>query len=420
MVKKQFFRLSIIAAAVLTSSMAFSDDSIKIPNRPEDNIPATSLPQRPTPLSERERLDLDELVKVSKIKQAEYEKESRETAIANHQKIGQMPVPKTEHEVLTDAVTGAISDADIADREQNKILGDFYYILVSSSLSDDELRGILAQYKNHNDVALVIRGVKDKQNILQELTHWQQLVLDSGSSTPVNLDPTIFKNYNVESVPTIIHEKNGKLVARVSGISNIGFLKEKEGDLGVAGPTKDISEISLLDIIEEKIKNLDFDKMKTQALDNYWKKQKFELFPDATIRNQKTISPSVVIPQDILTPDGQVVAKKGRINPLEVIPFRLKLIFFDARSDWQRKIAKREYQNAKPGIEPILITTNVYGDGWKTFKDSGEMYGVKSRLFMIQPGMSERFGVTALPSIVTSNGSQYVIDEYPRDEAEKK
>lgn len=419
MVTKQLFKISVIATAVLTSTAVFSVDNIELPTRPEAHIPTTSLPHRPAPLSEKDRLDLDELVKAAKKKQAEYEKESRETAIANHQKIGQMPVPKTEHEVMTDAVTGAISQADIADREQNKILGDFYYILVSSSLSDDELRNILAQYKGRKDVALVIRGVKNKQNILQELTHWQQLVLDASSSTPVNLDPTIFKSYNVISVPTIIHEKDGKLVARVSGISNVEYLKNKKGDLGSAGPTKDISEISLLDIIEERIKNLDFDKMKTEALDNYWKKQKFETFPDALKRKQKTINPSVVIPQDILAPDGQVIAKKGRINPLEVIPFRLKLIFFDARSEWQRLIAKREYQNTTPGIQPILITTNVYGDGWKTFKDAGEMYGAKSRLYLIQPGMSERFGVTALPSIVTSNGSQYVIDEYPKDEAEK-
>ncbi|WP_240029470.1 TrbC family F-type conjugative pilus assembly protein [Klebsiella pneumoniae] len=340
MVKKDFYRITILAAAVFSSTAVFSNESMKPPTRPEISIPATSIPQRPAPLSEKDKLDLDELVKVAKMKRAEYEKKSRETAIANHKKIGEMPVPKSEHEFITDAVTGAITDADIADGKQNKIAGDFYYVLVSSSLSDDEIRNILSQYKNRKDVALVIRGVKDKKNILKELTHWQQLVLDSGSSTPINLDPTIFKSYSVTSVPTIIHEKDGKLVARVSGISNIAYMKDKQGDLGTAGPTKDISEISLLDIIEERIKNLDFDKMKNEALNNYWKKQKFENFPDALKRNQKTINPSVVIPQDILAPDGQVIAKKGRINPLEVIPFRLKLIFFDARSDWQALLNK--------------------------------------------------------------------------------
>ena len=416
MVTKQFFKISVIAAVVLSSATAFSTETT-LPSRPD--IPATAVPERPVTLSEKDQSDLSELLKVAKQKQAEYEKQSRDTVASTHKRIGEMPVPKTEHDIITDAVTGAIADSDMADGKQNKVAGDFYYVLLSSSLSDDEIRNIFSQYKDRTDVAFVIRGVNEKDKILQELTHWQQLVLDAGGGATVNLDPTIFKSYNVTSIPTIIHEKDGELVARVSGISNTGYLKDKKGDLGVAGPTKEISEISLLDIIEQKIKALDFDKMKTDALDNYWKKQEFTDFHPALKHNQKFINPSVVIPQDILAPNGQVVAKQGRINPLDVIPFRLKLIFFDARSDWQRKIARREYQNAAPGIEPILITTNVYGDGWKTFQDAHEMYGEKSRLYMIQPGMADRFGITSVPSIVTATDKQYVIDEYPKDEADK-
>lgn len=418
MVNTKMFRLSVLIAAALASPVTHSD-VVSVPNRPTAGIPLSSLPQRPPELSENDKNDLNSLIQAAKKSQQEYQAKARDTAVSSHQRIGQMPVPKTERDLITDAVTGAISQSDIADKDQNKIAGDFYYILVSSSLSDDELRNIMSQYKNRSDVVFIIRGVNDKDKMLQELTHWQQLVLDSGTSAPVNLDPTIFKSYNVTSVPTIIHEKDGKLVARVSGISNVDYLKDKKGDKGTAGPTKPISEISLLDIIEEKIKNLDFDKMKENALNNYWKEQKLADFPDATKRKQKTITPSVVIPQDIMSQSGQVVAKKGKINPLEVIPFNMKLIFFDARSDWQREIARREFQNTKPGIQAILITTKVYGDGWKTFQDAAAMYGEHSRLYLIQPQMAERFDITALPSVVTSRGNQYVIDEYPKNEADK-
>lgn len=418
MVNKQFFIKTIIAATVL-SSMATYANNETLPSRPVNPYNVNNLPQRSDSLSENDKQDIASLIEAAKKSQNEYEKQARETEIQNHKRIGQMPVPKTERDVMTDAVTGSISQSDITDNKQNKIAGDFYYILVSSSLSDDELRNMLSKYKGRNDVAFVIRGVRNKENMLQELSHWQQLVLDSGSSAPVNLDPTIFKSYNVTSIPTIIHEKDGKLVSRVTGISNVGFLKGKSGDLGTAGPSKDISEISLLDLIQQSISKLDFDKMKKEPLENYWKKQKFQSFPDVVKRNEKKFTPSVVIPQDILSPNGQVVAKRGKINPLSVIPFRLKLIFFDARSEWQRKIAKREYQNTAIGIEPILITTNVYGDGWQTFKDATAMYGQKARLYMIQPGMSERFNVTALPSVVTGTDTQYVVDEYPNEGAEK-
>ncbi|EGT5675178.1 conjugal transfer protein [Cronobacter dublinensis subsp. dublinensis] len=418
MVERKYYRVSVLVATLLTIFSAQSEQP-PLPTRPLLESQLHTLPKRHAELSDNEKEDLKSLLKASERSQQAYENDARQTVNANHKKIGQMPVAKTEHDLINDTVTGAISESDIADRRQNKIAGDYFYILVSSSLSDDEIRQILGQYKNRSDVALVIRGVKDKKNILQELSHWQQLVLDSGSSAPVNLDPTIFKNYNVSTVPTIIHEKDGELVARVSGISNVEYLKNKKGELGTAGPTKDISEISLLDIIKERIENLDFEKMKNEALDNFWSKQKFSSFPDVQKRNQKKVTPNVVIPQDIVAPNGQIVAKKGKINPLDVIPFSLKLIFFDARSDWQRNIARREYQNVKPGIQAILITTNVYGDGWQTFKDAATMYGDKARLYMIQPGMAERFSVTSLPSIVTSNGNQYVVDEYPKDEAGK-
>lgn len=101
------------------------------------------------------------------------------------------------------------------------------------------------------------------------------------------------------------------------------------------------------------------------------------------------------------------------MNPLDVIPFGQKLIVFDASVPWQRDFARHEYENTEPGINPILITTNVYGDGWDTFKDAAQHYGEKARLYMILPGMSERFGIEAVPSIVTADRKVFIINEYP-------
>lgn len=417
MVKNLLQVTALFAAASISSVVAA--DALNLPPRPVNNFTGKSLPERTAELSEKDKLDLKNLVAAAKESQSRQEEEAHQSAVNNHMKMGRMPAAKTERDMATDTVTGTISEADMADRLQNKIQGDFYYILVSSSLSDDELRNIFSQYKDRNDVAFVIRGVKNKEDMLKELMHWQQLVLDSGSSATVNLDPTIFKSYHVTSVPTIIHEKDGELVSRVTGLTNVEYLKNKKGNLGTAGPSKDIAEVDLLEIIKDKIEKLDFNKMKSDALNNYWKKQQFQIFPAVVKYKQKKVTPSVVIPQDIMSPDGQVVAKRGKINPLNVIPFRLKLIFFDARMDWQRKIARREYQNVETGIQPILITTNVYGDGWQTFQDATEKYGDKARLYLLQPGMAERFNVTSLPSVVTADSNEYTIDEYPEEVGQK-
>ncbi|MEY8940905.1 hypothetical protein AB9K36_03845 [Klebsiella michiganensis] len=88
MVKKDFYRITILAAAVFSSTAVFSNESMKPPTRPEISIPATSIPQRPAPLSEKDKLDLDELVKVAKMKRAEYEKNPAKLLLLTIKKSG--------------------------------------------------------------------------------------------------------------------------------------------------------------------------------------------------------------------------------------------------------------------------------------------------------------------------------------------
>ncbi|WP_240043079.1 TrbC family F-type conjugative pilus assembly protein [Photorhabdus luminescens] len=424
-------RLTTIALAVLTSTAVCSamerniDPKImeSLPTRPVNLYTDSSLPSRLVELSEAERNDIDHLIKAAYESQKKEETEAKEVHRLNREKMSTMPVAKMADELINNTVTGAIADSDIADANQNKVAGDFYYVLVSSTLGDDELKDMMHDYDGRNDMALVIRGVKEKKNLLQELTRWQQLVLDSGAKVTVYLDPVIFKSYSVISIPTIIHEKNGEFVARVTGITNIDYLKGKKGDLGTAGPVKDVVEKSLMDMIEEGIKNLDFEKMKLHAIDNYWPRQKLQEFPEAKSRATHHIDPTVIIPQNITAPNGNVITKKGRMNPLDIMPFYHKLIFFDARVEWQRKFARMQFENTEPGITPILITTNVYGNGWQTFKDTTLYYGEKARLYMIQPDMADRFGVVTIPSVVTSNQKVFIVDEYSKTdfkEEEKK
>ncbi|MDO3408078.1 hypothetical protein QWI28_28050 [Citrobacter freundii] len=68
-------------------------------------------------------------------------------------------------------------------------------------------------------------------------------------------------------------KKDGELVARVTGIYDIAYLKDKTGDLGVAGPAVGVVEKNLIDELQESVAKLDFDGMKKKAIDNYWPRQ---------------------------------------------------------------------------------------------------------------------------------------------------
>lgn len=416
--------ITLSALALLGSSFAYSDTNTvpkqptiqQLPARPISPYQNIDIPDRPPQLSIGEQTDLEFLIQAAKQKEKEFYDQAGKVREENHELLAKMPIARTQDELITDAVTGAIAESDQFDANQNKIAGNFYYILISSSLSDSELLNTMRSYKDRKDVVFVIQGVKYKEDLLEELSHFQQLVLDSASNVTVNLDPTIFKRYNVTSVPTIIHEFNGEMVARVSGITNTQYLKDKKGDLGVAGPVKDIAEANFLDLIEEGIANLDFEKMKKNALNDYWSNQKLREFPEVIRRSMHMVDPSVIIPHDIVSPNGQIIARKGRINPLSVTPFQIKLIIFDARSFWQRELAKQQFSNTPKGITPILITTNVYGNGWQTFKDATQTYGKTARLYLIQPGMAERFGIEKVPSIVTADEKNFIVNEYSQED----
>ncbi|WP_338885738.1 TrbC family F-type conjugative pilus assembly protein [Xenorhabdus sp. TH1] len=312
-----------------------------------------------------------------------------------------------------------IARAENGESPQQEIIkGNVFYILVSASLDDKELLDIMEMAADKENVVLVVQGVKDKKTLVDEVKHWHELIKTSGKKINFQIDPNIFIKYRAQTVPTIIHEKNGEMVAVVRGISNTTFLDGKQGDLGTQGPAKSIAERNMLDLIKEGIDNLDFEKMKKEAVERYWKNQKIYPFPVAIEDSVHYVDPSVVIPEDIVSPDGKVIAKKGLVNPMDVIPFDLKLIFFNPNSEWQRHFAKAQYASAKEQqLVPILIATDVYEDGWKTFEDSG-FYGDDATLFFIQEGMRERFGVEKVPSVVTGDGKQFVINEYAAPAAE--
>lgn len=101
------------------------------------------------------------------------------------------------------------------------------------------------------------------------------------------------------------------------------------------------------------------------------------------------------------------------------MPFTIKLIFFDAREEWQRQFARYQFEHTPASLTPILVTTNVYGDGWQTFRDTKKEYGDFARLYMIQPCMAEHYGLINVPSVVTADSKRFINDEYSRKDFEE-
>src|SRR5699024_8545249 len=109
------------------------------------------------------------------------------------------------------------------------------------------------------------------------------------------------------------------------------------------GETFEIAEPDFLDVIEERIAQVDGDQIVADARERVSKSllRSTESLPVAEESASYLVDPEVQLKSDIATPDGRIIAAAGTtINPLEVAPWTRQYIIFDATADWQVEQAR--------------------------------------------------------------------------------
>ena len=119
--------------------------------------------------------------------------------------------------------------------------------------------------------------------------------------------------------------------------------------------------------------------------------------------------PSIVVEQDILAPDGQVIAPRGmRVNPLAQAPWKSTWFFFDGRDARQVAEVRRMTKRDDVIVKPILVA----GSPIDLQKQ------LKQRVFFDQHGLYiQQFGIQAVPATIRQDGLRLRIDEFPAREA---
>jgi conjugal transfer pilus assembly protein TraW len=130
-----------------------------------------------------------------------------------------------------------------------------------------------------------------------------------------------------------------------------------------------------------------------------------EDIPPAVRRRTHFFDPTLTVEEDIVTPDGVVIARRGqKINPLEHVSWPGVWVFFDARVPAQVREAKRLIDEGRALVKPVLVAGD-YVQAGKT---------LAHRVYFDQQGvLVRRFGIGATPATVRQEGSQLRIDEYP-------
>ena len=182
-------------------------------------------------------------------------------------------------------------------------------------------------------------------------------------------------------------------------------------DLGVIGPTYEISEPHLLQMIEQRLREKErsgeLGRLEAQVRER----------GIATVKNPPPVTglratemvrtfyfdPSLTLDRNLLGPQGELLFAAGtRKNPLEVVLLSRHLLFFDARDPRQVSRARQLIALYQGRVKPILV-----GGSYLDLMQSWHL-----PVYYDQQGLlTRRLGITQVPALVSQDGLRLRIDE---------
>ena len=182
-------------------------------------------------------------------------------------------------------------------------------------------------------------------------------------------------------------------------------------DLGIIGPTYEISEPHLLQMIEQRLRakerSGELGRLEAEARKRGIATVKNPppvtgLRPTDTVRTFY-FDPSFTLDRNLLGPQGELLFAAGtRKNPLEVVSLSRHLLFFDARDPRQVGRARQLIALYQGRVKPILV-----GGSYLDLMQSWHV-----PVYYDQQGLlTRRLGITQVPALVSQEGLRLRIDE---------
>ena len=316
--------------------------------------------------------------------------------------------------LLREGNHGGQSKADSVDAVENSqkpIQGR--WIFVSMGMPEQELKAA-AEEASETKSLLVFRGVEkggDTGTITRGL---YQLVKDIKPVPGAVIDPILFTRFNVQSVPTMIETNAAGETRKARGLPGFGWMSKQEaGDLGQRGPVFGILEPDMIEEMQRRMTEFDWDKEKQHAMDNFWAHQKDSVsLPVAEKNTQRLVDTSILSTKDIFHPDGRLIIKKGqKINPQVIMPMRHAYILFDATNKKQVEIAKKVGDEMLAKQKPVVyLFSRMNNDkGWDHYNKTTEL--MNAPIYKLNKTIIERFKIQVLPSVVEGQGESILVRE---------
>lgn len=336
----------------------------------------------------------------------------------------EMPVNKHQHDADIAAkkmlAELATRHSDISGIPEKKAkISSHTLIFASFSLGEDGILDLFQTASETSDAVVVFRGITNEKDFSGSIMRIQNLAARQSPVARVIIDPTIFKEYGVSVVPTIVEldRSDRSEIARVSGMSTTRWIRGKisvgrTGDLGVRGDVEEILERDLVDVMKDKIAKIDWAKKKEESIKRFWKNQQYLELRVARKNVVKEVDPTVILSSDLKDAYGKVLVAEGtKINPLDKTEFTQAVVVFDATDSRQVEIVDSKIHELSKTHHKITLISTQFSrdDGWNFYK------GVSNRfdkaIYKLTPEIVNRFELEFVPSIITADSKMFYIEE---------
>ena len=312
--------------------------------------------------------------------------------------------------------TGSDKDLSIERMfSKNKI-----YVFVSTSMPRGELVSLFGSLNNLDDIEIEVayRGLLPGNRTLVDFSKELGLMvreLGLKSTVPVvGLNPTMFRELQVGSVPQMAFIHDNKTFSRISGSINIREFISKVGknngapaDFGIVGNVYKIAEKDFFLEIQERLAKIDWKTIPERAQKKYWTSLKPITLPEGSLSRRYDVDMTVEVTQDIKASDGQkeyIIARKGdQFNPLNqqlLSRFNRRIIGFNPNIRSQKLWAIEQVKDAlKNNQQPVVMISELLSE------KHGDTFGLlesdlKARIFILPSLVIERFEIQSLPFTV--------------------
>lgn len=291
-------------------------------------------------------------------------------------------------------------------------------VFISSSMPSAQFREALLAVQNTPDTVGVIRGLLPGTTSIPETVLALKMLIDEadleGVAPSVFIDPTLFSDNAIKTVPTIVHYRGKQPVARLSGLPNAQFMQEqvkdgKSGDLGRFGEVFNIAEVNLIEEMKRRVAQLDSDQIIRDANTSFFDEQPRFPLPVAEKTQRFSVDMSITVNEDIQDNEGGLIVRKGtRFNPLVAIDLQQTILVFNPEIPEQRIWAADQGRaSVDNGLRPVYIATHIptgnEGSEWDKVRQLNESLP-GGDMTLLNRSIVSRFQLRRVPSRLTQNG----------------